>query len=269
LGHWQKLSRRLSVPYFQTRDVQIGRGVRFGRHVEFNCRKVRIGDGCVFMDNIVVNAEEFSIGDFGTVYSEAFFPGPGCLSIGHNSWIGKGAIIDAQGGTILGNNVGVGAYSQLWSHVRFGDIALGARFQGAQPLRIDDEVWISPGCIVSPVHVRRKSMLLAGAVLTTDTEENTLYAGVPARSMEGKMAPPFREMSLEESKLLLEERLYRFCRQFGVPRQQIQVLPGDALTGDRPAIVINAATRSYDKRGTALERRLLRFLLPDIKLIPA
>jgi len=268
-GYWQKVKRLLDPPYFQTTDVQIGKGVRFGRNVEFNCRKVRIGDGCVFMDNIVVNADEFIIGDFGTVYSDCFFPGPGKISIGHNCWFGKGVIIDAQGGATLGSNIGIGANSQLWSHLKFGDIAYGARFHETRPLQIDDEVWILPGCIIGPVHLRRRSMLLAGTVLASDTAENTIYAGVPAKSMSGKMAPPFRDVPLEESRAALEARLDKFCQENKLPKQTIQVILNESERSANAAIVINVRTRSYFKVGTRLERRLMRYLLPDIKLLPA
>ena len=74
----------LGKPYFTTDDVKIGRHVSFGRNVVFNCKRVRIGDGVLFQDNITVNSDVFEIGDYGTVYRNCFFPGPGELRIGHN-----------------------------------------------------------------------------------------------------------------------------------------------------------------------------------------
>jgi len=268
-GYFQKIASRFHTPYFRTSDVQIGRGVRFGRNVQFNSQKVRIGDGCIFMDNVMVDAEEFYIGDFGTVYPDCFFPGPGRIEIGHNCWLGKGVILDAQGGTLLGNNVGIGAYSQLWSHHQFGDLAYGARYRHARPLCLEDEVVVMPGCVVAPVRMRRRSLLLAGAALAADTLENTVYGGVPARSRAGKMPSPFREIEPAETEAILRARVADFCRSSGTPVGRIAICADPSAESGAAALIIDVQTRSYRKRGTRLERRLIRFLLPDIKLLPA
>lgn len=105
----------LHRPYFATRDVVVGRNVSFGKNIVFNCNRVRIGDGVVFQDNIRINAEVFEVGDYGTFYPNFFVPGPGELRMGHNCHIGISTTIDAMGGTRIGNNVGIGAYSQLWT----------------------------------------------------------------------------------------------------------------------------------------------------------
>ncbi|MGI9159142.1 MAG: acyltransferase, partial [Saprospiraceae bacterium] len=169
------------------------------------------------MDNLTVDAEVFCIGDLGTIYPDCFFPGPGRLEIGHNCWIGKGVILDAQGGAFLANNIGIGAYSQLWSHHKFGDMAYGATYHHARPLHLEDDVVVMPGCVVAPVRMRRRSLLLAGAALAADTLENTVYGGVPARSLAEKMAPPFREMEPAETESVLRARIADFCRSDGTP----------------------------------------------------
>jgi len=268
-GYVRSVANRFHAPYFRSGDVQIGRGVRFGRNVRFNARKVRIGDGCIFMDNLTVDAEVFCIGDFGTIYPDCFFPGPGRLEIGHNCWIGKGVILDAQGGAFLANNIGIGAYSQLWSHHKFGDIAYGALYHHARPLYLEDDVVVMPGCVVAPVRMRRRSLLLAGAALAADTLENTVYGGVPARSFADKMPPPFREIELPETECMLRARIADFCQSSGTPANHIQICTEISRDSAPYGLVINVRTRSYRKRGTRLERRLIRFLLPDVKLLPA
>jgi acetyltransferase-like isoleucine patch superfamily enzyme len=149
------VKRILYRPKFSTNDIKIGCETRFGRNVRFNCKRVRIGNGVIFHDNIRVDAEEFDvgdgvifqddiriettvfrIGDYGTIYFGCFFPGPGKLEIGHNFWLGNNSIIDSQGGTVIGNNVGIGADSQLWTHMKYGDIVAGCRFDSVAPLTI-------------------------------------------------------------------------------------------------------------------------------------
>lgn len=126
---WKWLRHRCAGrPYFASEDVSIGRFVSIGRNVRFHCETVRIGDGVVIQDDVVIDATHFEIGDYGTIYRGCFFPGPGELRMGHNVWIGTRSIVDAQGNTSIGNNVGIGPHSQLWSHMVFGDTLQGCRF---------------------------------------------------------------------------------------------------------------------------------------------
>lgn len=47
---------------------------------------------------------------------------------------------------------------------------------------IDDDVWLGLRVIVMPgVHIKKGCIIGAGAVLTKSTEENGIYAGVPAK----------------------------------------------------------------------------------------
>ncbi len=49
---------------------------------------------------------------------------------------------------------------------------------------IDDHAWIGGGAIILPnVKIAKGSVIGAGAVVTTSTEENSLYVGVPARKV--------------------------------------------------------------------------------------
>jgi acetyltransferase-like isoleucine patch superfamily enzyme len=252
--------------------VQIGAGVRFGRNVVFNCRRVRIGDGVVFGDNVRVDAERFEIGDFGTVYDGCFFPGPGTLSIGHNFWLGSGSIVDAKGGTTIGNNVGIGAQSQLWTHMVFGDVLYGCRFHAAKPLTIGDDAWLVGHCLVSPVVVGARSLAMLGSVITRDMLDDHCYAGVPAADITEKVGPQFAVRPVEVRARMLQERLDAFAARRGGGTQarfRIETAPDAGCRAVGEETVFNVADRTYSKRGTALERELMRFLLPDAKFVPA
>ena len=87
----------------------IGRNVEFGSNVRFDCERVRIGDGASIRDNVIFEASDVTIGNYATIFDNCFFPGPGTLVVGHNFWLGTGAIVDSQGGTVIGDNVGIGA----------------------------------------------------------------------------------------------------------------------------------------------------------------
>jgi acetyltransferase-like isoleucine patch superfamily enzyme len=259
-------------PRFATADVQVGRGVYFGRDVVFNSRRVRIGDGVVVQDRVRVDAEEFTIGDYGTIYDDCFFPGPGALRIGHNFWMGRGAVVDAMAGTTIGDNVCVGVGAQLWTHMQFGDVLYGSRFHSARPVRVGDDAWLGSGVLVAPVDVGARSLALSGAVVTHPMLADRCYAGVPAADVTDKVGPPFAVRPVAERAVMLEARLDAFARAHGDPavRARLHVIParGDVPPAGPDDVVFDVEARTYTKRGTALEAAVMRFLLPDAKFTP-
>lgn len=260
------------VPRFATSDVRIGEGVRFGQDVVFTGRRVRIGDGVVFRDHVRVEAESFEIGDFGTIYDYCFFPGPGTLRIGHNFWMGNGAIVDAMGGTEIDDNVCIGVRAQLWTHMRFGDVLYGCRFDRTGPMRVERDAWIGAACLVSPVHVGARSLALGGAVVTRDMAPDRTYAGVPATDVTDKVGPQFDPRPLVERASMLRARLDAFAQRRGTDlsaRVRVVTAPHDAGEASPDVTVFNVDARTYTKRGTELERDLMRYLLPDAKFVPA
>jgi acetyltransferase-like isoleucine patch superfamily enzyme len=268
----QSLRQRLfGKPFFATRDVSIGRNTKFGRNVVFNCKKVRIGDGVVFFNNIEINAEVFEIGDYGIVYHDSYVSGNGALRIGHNFWLGNTSIIDSLGGTRIGNNVGIGAHSQLWTHMIFGDVLFGSRFHSVKSLEIGDDVWLVGHCLVSPVTIGPRSLALLGSTITRDIEPDKVYGGVPAIDMTSVLGKPFQINPVEERMHLLEKRLDAFARQSGISDIYAHVrivVDANETVRTENVTVFNVANRTYAKCGTALEHRLIWFLLPTAKFLP-
>jgi acetyltransferase-like isoleucine patch superfamily enzyme len=260
-------------PTFVSDDVRVGKQVTFGNNVVFNCEKVRIGDGAVFGDSVVVNAATFEVGDFATIYSYCFFPGAGSLSIGHNFWLGTGAIVDCQGGTRIGNNVGIGAHSQLWTHMVFGDVLAGCRFHSTKKLTIHDDVWFVGHCLVSPITAGPRSMALLGSVVVRDMEADRTYGGSPASDVTERFGPQFKPTSADERRTILQSRVEAFAGQSGegdvFSRVRIATEPGDLRDASQSVTVFNVSDRTYSKNGSDLERRLIRFMLPGAKFVPA
>jgi putative colanic acid biosynthesis acetyltransferase WcaF len=107
---------------------------------------------------------------------------PWKIEIGHNSWIGENAWLDSLDQIRIGNNVCIsqGAYlctgNHDWKDESFGLIT--------KPIIIEDGAWIGAKCVVLPgARVSSHSVLTAGAVLSADTFEFTIYSGNPAVSI--------------------------------------------------------------------------------------
>ena len=263
------LFRRLTggSPRISGSDVQIGKDVRFGRNVRIRSKHVRIGDGCRIGDDVEIHSSEFVLGDFGTIYDRCFFPGPGRLVIGHNFWLGTGSIIDAQGGTTLGDNVGIGAYSQLWGHMKYGDTLAGCRFHSSRALTIGKDVWLVGHVLVSPVNIGDRALVMLGSMVTKDLAAERTFAGSPAQDVTERFGTQFREVPLPERAQELQRRIEAFCKQHGAPLSAFRVV-SEAPQPQAGVTVFDVGSRTYTKLGTAQERKLMRFLLPDAKFTP-
>lgn len=268
----QKVHRRLfrRAPLFSTDDVQLGRDVSIGDNVVFDCQRVRIGDGVVIGDNVKFKCTVLEIGDFVTIYDYCFFPGPGELFIGHNSWVGISSVVDSMGGTRIGNNVCIGVHSQLWSHMKFGDVMAGCRFHSTKPLVIGDDAWLGAHCLVSPVSIGERSLAMLGSLITKDMEADRCYAGVPALDITDRIGPQFAPTPVSERLAYMEQRFDEFFagRPVGLREQFCAVESLAGLTLDAGLTYFDVGARCYTKRGTSLERALVRFMLPDAKFVP-
>ena len=106
-----------------------------------NCKFLSIGFGSFIGRDIYIDAESLSIGDYTTIHHGSILQGKE-VSIGHNCWFGHYTIIDGTGGCFIGNNVGVGTHSQLWSHMKFGDKLEGCRFNTQNKLILEDDIFL-------------------------------------------------------------------------------------------------------------------------------
>lgn len=224
---------------------------------------VYIGEGC----NIQV--PELIIGDYTKIHRGALIYGRQPLKIGYNCWIGEHTIIDAEGRTTIGNGVGAGAYSQLWSHIRHGDVLEGCRYLNFGELSVEDDVWFVGSCIVSPIHAAKKSVALVGSVVTRDMEENHVYGGSPAKDLTDKLGQPFESREIYQKYTGLINRWLEFKGKY---KESWTDPPIDILTSfctnKHLGTQFNVTTRTYTKTGSPIEVAFMKFLLPEVKFTP-
>jgi len=178
-------------------------------------------------------------------------------------------LIDSIGGLNAGANLGVGAHSQLWSHIKFGDTLEGCRFKSEKRMIIGTDVWFVGHCIVSPIIASNKSMALVGSVIIKDMEENHVYAGVPAIDITKKIGPQFRKVNISEKKRRLDILLKQFCNIYNMNRTDYIIIDCDDEIKNDDKIYINIKERTYTKKNLKKDIMLMRFFLPEkVKLTP-
>lgn len=230
------------------------------RGINGKAKKIIIGDNCYIGENVQIICDDFSLGDYSKIQHDTNVHGYLPCHIGHNAWIGQYSIIDSIGGTTIGNNCGIGAHSQIWSHIKFGDTLEGCRFLTEKPMIIGNDVWFVGHCIVSPIVAADKSMAMVGSVVTKDMKYNEIYAGSPAQSISEKIGFQFLEVSTEtkfqKMKDYLNECLPNSSSIKIVTSQDEIVFEDDSIT------FFNVSNRTYTKRGSDDEINFMKFLLP-------
>ncbi|MBW4829370.1 MAG: hypothetical protein KZY61_03550 [Clostridiaceae bacterium] len=251
--------------------VKIGSNITIGPR----CKRLEIGYGSFIGDDIYIDIPELYIGDYTTIHRGTTLHGYKNLYIGHNCWIGQYCIIDSIGGTKIGNNVGIGAFSQLWSHIKFGDMLEGCKWNMERQLIVEDDVWFVGHCIVSPIHAKRKSMLMVGGVITKDMEENHIYGGSPAKDLTEKLGGQFQVKTIKEKKTMFLELYNEFLNINKLDEKDFKVIIKDNFSlfdinnsyAKDPVFFIN--DRMYIPTRSDMEYKFMKFLLYDkAKFIP-
>jgi acetyltransferase-like isoleucine patch superfamily enzyme len=262
------LKQFINSAMVDVQDLKIGKNVFIEPGVEIHCRRMILGDSVIIKSGTRIEMTDLVIGDYTVINNNCFLTGTDWCRIGHNCWFGHYSILDSIGTTRIGDGVGVGAHSQLWTHIYFGDNLEGCRFASAKPLNIEDDVWFVGHCIISPITAKKRSMILAGSVVTKDLEEDHVYGGVPAVDLTEKIGPQFTEKSLQEKRILMEKYLEEFYSKYKPIQNRIKIV--DKIDPNNRCISQFSLTeRLYMKNLYKEEIEFMRFLLPTkAKFLP-
>jgi acetyltransferase-like isoleucine patch superfamily enzyme len=232
------------------------------RGVTGKAKRIKIGDNTYLGKNVQVICDDFEIGDYGKIHNNTTIHGYNPCLIGHNAWIGQFTIIDSIGGVQIGDNCGIGAHSQLWSHIKYGDTLEGCRFNSQKSLNIGNDVWFVGHCIISPINAKDKSMAFAGSVVTSDMEENEIYAGTPAKSISKKVGNQFVNIDHHQKLNLMNDYLNEFS--LGIQKNiKIVLTHNEVDFQDQKTSFFRIESRKYTKRLSENEINFMKFLLPE------
>ncbi|NDC25414.1 MAG: hypothetical protein EBZ49_14975, partial [Proteobacteria bacterium] len=254
-------------------EIILGKGVVIEKDVVITgkngpAKKVRLGDFSYIGRGAVIMTPQFELGDFSKLHAGAFVHGEKPARIGRNCWFGGNVVLDSMGGLDIDDNVGVGAHSQIWTHIQFGDIVEGSRFYSNRYLYIAKDVWLVGHCILSPVKVGEKSMAMVGSVITRDMEPNHIYAGVPAKDVSEKMGFQFEQRTAEE-KL---EKLNSVIQHFVLKRPEFRGRIEGCIAYPqvlRPGVsYFSVKDRTYTQNYTEAEISFLKANVPLVKFVP-
>ncbi|MCC6159145.1 MAG: acyltransferase [Deltaproteobacteria bacterium] len=254
------------------KSLKVGRGVVVEEDVVITGKggpadEVILGDFCFVGRGTRILAPRFRIGDYSKWNANGFGHGEGALQIGRNCWVGGNVVLDSMGGLTIDDNVGIGAHSQLWTHIQFGDVVEGCRFFSRKPMHVGKDAWFVGHCIVSPVRVGERAMAMVGSVIVKDMEANHVYAGVPAKDVTERMGPQFETLDVEEKARRMRAKIEEFVRQRPEFDGRFRVVTSPSEVDDR-ACCFDVSTRTYNKRYDEAEVAFLKATVPLVKFSP-
>jgi acetyltransferase-like isoleucine patch superfamily enzyme len=281
--------------------VSIGKGST----IEDDCRiilpgeqsKFIIGDNCFIGSCSKINVPIFKAGDYVILHNHLLVDGYKPCIMGHNLWVGQNCILNSTDNLTLGNNVGIGTYSSVWTHGFWGEKIEGCRVCKTAPVTIEDDAWIEGSYnVISPgIRIGKKSLVLTGSVVTKDVLPNSCVAGIPARDITEKVTP-YVNVTLEQKYKMMRTFMLEFlestankkvttipdgwhvkekCQEYDI--LFYETVKDKALVDDYVKIVFtkknflpsshyrhisifDLSSKTYTKKRTDIESRIIRFL---------
>ena len=119
------------------------------------------------------------------------------LDVGDNVVIHRHVLLDDRGGIVMGNNVSVSDYANIYSHTHS---IVDQRDVTNATTVIEDGVRITyHATVLAGVHVHEQGMVGAMAVATKDVRPYHVYVGIPAKSVRVKPNAPASRTVLRTS----------------------------------------------------------------------
>lgn len=195
-------------------DLIKARNVKIGRNVEISGGKIVLGDNVTISDGVEINVTEkllikarsfigkhFIINGRDVEIGEEFWSGHDCeigggscfekhslLRMGCWCHLGNYGFINTARPVTIGNEVGLGQRTALYTHGAYQSILKGFPVEFG-PITIEDNCWL-PGAIVLPnVTIGKNTVIGVGSVVTEDIPSGCLATGVPARVIKKNVYP--------------------------------------------------------------------------------
>jgi maltose O-acetyltransferase len=113
------------------------------------------------------------------------------ISVGAHFGVNTGTYINGLGGITMGDYVLIGSNVTISAGLHEIDGTLPpvfARPGNPKAIIIEDDVWIGAGAVIMPgITLRRGTVVGANSVVTKDTEEYSVVAGVPAKKLRSRV----------------------------------------------------------------------------------
>ncbi len=145
-------------------------------------------------------ARFLGFGEGSSIYDSSLVLGN--VTVGKDTWIGPGTVLDGSGGLSIGRNCSISAGVQIYSH----DTVAWALSGGREPY-VHERTSIGDCCYVGPytviakgVHVGEHCLIGAHGLVTADIPDYTIAVGTPAKPKGRVIVSPEGKVTLDWQK---------------------------------------------------------------------
>lgn len=267
----------------KTKKLHIGFGSVIEGNSKILCKEsFEMGDNSFIGHDAKILVPEFKCGDYVELHNHLFCNGEQSCIIGSNVWVGQNCILNARAKLTIGNGVGIGTYSMVWTHGMHGELLEGCTIYKVAPVVIEDDAWLvgAFNVVATGLTVGKKAIILSGSQLTKNIPPNTVWAGSPAVDITAKLkTPPYKEITVDEK----YEMMHKFVSEFydmypeyrGLvhfidtldkdscmsPLTEIIITKENKLGRLASATVFDLSTKTYNKRLKQIEIDFIKSLL--------
>ena len=174
--------------------VKIGNDVEIHPTAKINVKEGFIGDRSVIRAYAEINGRYVNIGSEAMICEYAIIGGGNCyeadssLIAGDFLHVGRGAFLNQGYGLKIGNEVGLGVGTKLYTHGGYLSEWRGFPAKRGR-ITIGDNVWI-PNAQVNPkVDIGRNTVIMPMSLVNDDIPPGSLAGGVPCRILREKEYP--------------------------------------------------------------------------------
>lgn len=191
-------------------QIAIGDRVRIGPFVYINASEIKIEADTKIKPLSSISARIIEFGRYVHIAPFAVVTGDHTprskFIVGDHSRIFPFCWIDAGEGVELGNHVGVGGRTLIFTHGVWSDFIDGGPVAYG-PVKIEDNVWLPWRVFIMPnVTIGKNSIIGANSTITKSIGENVIAAGSPAKKVkDGAMVAMTVENKVERAQNILEK----------------------------------------------------------------
>ncbi|MFH1017402.1 MAG: acyltransferase [Pseudomonadota bacterium] len=197
----------------QCKNSSIGANCKFGERVLIECDELYIGPRTVIGDDCTITGRKISIGAECWLGNHVEIGGGSCqdayseLVMGDLCHVGDHAFINTARKVAIGDEVGIGMHTKLFTHGAYLSELDGFPVKFA-PIQIGSRVWIPQATVLPGVTIGNDCVVAAGSVVGGPLPSGCLAGGAPAKIIRENAYPA--NLTLEEKKAKLGRLLEDF-----------------------------------------------------------
>lgn len=183
-----KIGRKTKIKFgtiLYGKEIEIGENVKIGPFVYIHADKIQIGDCSEINYLVVIRCNALKIGKYSNIAPYCFIKGEfkknSSFSMGDHSLVSSLCWFDPGEGIEIGNRVGIGGNTLIFTHGNWSDFLNGGP-RSLGPIKIEDNVWLPWRTFILPnVHIGKDSIIQANSLVNESIPANVLASGTPAK----------------------------------------------------------------------------------------